>query len=262
MNTSCGISIVIPAYNEGARLGPTLDRVLDFVHQQNWDAEVIVVDDGSRDNTADLVRQYAQKNGTVRLVQNPGNHGKGYSVRNGVLNAQGAIVLFTDADLSSPIEEAPKLLDAIQAGADVAIGSRWLRTELQTQRQSVARQIMGRAFNVLLRILLRLPFKDTQCGFKAFRRSAAKVLFPLQKIEGWGFDPEILFLACKLNLKVAEVPVVWAHDEGTRINPLADGSKMILEMMRIRWYSVTGKYGETVSVPSAGILSEGQRRRT
>jgi len=243
-------------------LGPTLDRVLAFVHEQNWDAEVVVVDDGSRDNTADLVRQYSEKNGIVRLLQNPGNHGKGYSVRNGVLNAQGAIVLFTDADLSSPIEEAPKLIEAIQAGADVAIGSRWLRTELQTQRQSVARQIMGRAFNVLLRILLRLPFKDTQCGFKAFRRSAAKVLFPLQKIEGWGFDPEILFLACKLNLKVAEVPVVWAHDEGTRINPLADGSKMILEMMRIRWYSVTGKYGETISVPSGGILSEGQRRRT
>ena len=243
-------------------MGPTLDRVLAFVHEQNWDAEVVVVDDGSRDNTADLVRQYSEKNGIVRLLQNPGNHGKGYSVRNGVLNAQGAIVLFTDADLSSPIEEAPKLIEAIQAGADVAIGSRWLRTELQTQRQSVARQIMGRAFNVLLRILLRLPFKDTQCGFKAFRRSTAKVLFPLQKIEGWGFDPEILFLACKLNLKVAEVPVVWAHDEGTRINPLADGSKMILEMMRIRWYSVTGKYGETISVPSGGILSEGQRRRT
>lgn len=243
-------------------MGPTLDRVLDFVHQQNWDAEVIVVDDGSRDNTADLVRQYAERNGNVRLVQNPGNHGKGYSVRNGVLHAQGSIVLFTDADLSSPIEEAPKLMEAIQAGADVAIGSRWLRTELQTQRQSVARQVLGRAFNVLLRILLRLPFKDTQCGFKAFRRSAAKTLFPLQKIEGWGFDPEILFLACKSNLKVAEVPVVWAHDEGTRINPLADGSKMILEMMRIRWYSITGKYGETVSAPSAGILTEGQRPRS
>ena len=253
---------MIPAYNEGARLGPTLDRVLDFLRQQNWDAEVIVVDDGSRDNTADLVRQYAERSGNVRLVQNPGNHGKGYSVRNGVLHAQGSLVLFTDADLSSPIEEAPKLLQALQDGADVAIGSRWLRTELQTQRQSVARQVMGRAFNVLLRILLRLPFKDTQCGFKAFRRSAAKALFPLQKIEGWGFDPEILFLACKLNLKVAEVPVVWAHDEGTRINPLADGSKMVMEMMRIRWYSITGRYGETISVPAAGILTEGQRPRS
>jgi dolichyl-phosphate beta-glucosyltransferase len=262
LNTSCGLSIVIPAYNEGTRLSPTLDRVLDFVRQQNWDAEVIVVDDGSRDDTADLVRHYSERNGIVRLVQNPGNHGKGYSVRNGVLNAQGSIVLFTDADLSSPIEEAPKLLQAIQAGADVAIGSRWLRSELQTQRQSVARQIMGRGFNVLLRVLLRLDFKDTQCGFKAFRRSAAKTLFPLQKIEGWGFDPEILFLACKMGLKVAEVPVVWAHDEGTRIHPLADGSKMVLEMMRIRWYSATGKYGETVSVPSAGILTEGQRPRT
>jgi glycosyltransferase involved in cell wall biosynthesis len=243
-------------------LGPTLDRVVDFVRQQNWDAEVIVVDDGSRDDTADLVRHYGERSRMVRLVQNPGNHGKGYSVRHGVLNAHGAIVLFTDADLSSPIEEATKLLAAIQGGADVAMGSRWVRSELQTQRQSVARQVMGRAFNVLLRILLRLDFKDTQCGFKAFRRSAAKALFPLQKIEGWGFDPEILFLARKLSLKVVEVPVVWAHAEGTRIHPLADGSKMVLEMLRIRWYSLTGKYGETVAVPSAGILTAGQRRRT
>ena len=245
-----GISIVIPAYNESARLGLTLDRVTKFVHDQAWDAEVIVVDDGSGDETADIVRSYSVRNPIVRLVQNPGNRGKGYSVRNGVLSAQGAIVLFTDADLSSPIEEVQKLLAAIEAGADVAIGSRWMRSELQTQRQSIARQLMGRAFNLLLRVLLRLDFKDTQCGFKAFRRSAAKALFPLQRIERWGFDPEILFLAHRLGLTVAEVPVLWGHDDRTRINPVADGSKMALEMFRIRWFALSGKYGERVASPS------------
>jgi glycosyltransferase involved in cell wall biosynthesis len=262
LNTSCGISIVIPAYNESARLGATLDRVLNFVRQQDWDAEVIVVDNGSRDRTADLVRDCAQANPIVRLVQNPGNRGKGYSVRNGVLHAQGAIVLFTDADLSSPIEEAPKLFDAIEAGADVAIGSRWARSELQTQRQSVGRQVMGRAFNLLLRILLGLDFKDTQCGFKAFRRGAAKALFPLQRVEGWGFDPELLFLARRAGFKVAEVPVVWAHDEGSRIHPLADGSKMLLEVLRIRWYALTGKYGDTPAGHSRGALAQNPRSRT
>jgi glycosyltransferase involved in cell wall biosynthesis len=261
LNNSCGISIVIPAYNESARLGRTLDRVLSFVGRQEWDAEVVVVDDGSSDSTAEIISDYAQKYAIVRLVQNPGNRGKGYSVRNGVLNARGAIVLFTDADLSSPIEEAPKLIEALDAGADVAIGSRWVRSELQTQRQSVARQVMGRVFNMLLRILLRLDFKDTQCGFKAFRRSAARALFPLQKIEGWGFDPEILFLACRMGLKVSEVPVVWAHDEGTRINPVSDGSKMVLEMMRIRWFAVMGKYGDGGKVARPGVLAEGQRPR-
>jgi glycosyltransferase involved in cell wall biosynthesis len=262
LNTSDAISIVIPAYNESARLGRTLDRILDFVRQQEWDTEVIVVDDGSRDGTAELVRQYAQINPIVSLVQNPGNRGKGYSVRNGVLNARGAIILFSDADLSSPIEEAPKLFEALNAGADIAIGSRWMRSELQTQRQSVARQAMGRAFNVLLRLLLALDFKDTQCGFKAFRQRAAQALFPLQTIEGWGFDPEVLFLARRMGFKVAEVPVIWAHDEGTRIHPVADGAKMALEMMKIRWNSLAGKYGDTATAPSARILSAGQRRRT
>src|SRR5579859_1463676 len=176
------ISIVIPAYNESARIGSTLDRVLAFVRQQAWNAEVIVVNDGSRDQTAEIVRQYAQGE-TVRLVENPGNRGKGYSVRNGVLHANGDFILFTDADLSSPIEEASKLLDALERGADIAIGSRWVRSELQTRRQSIARQVLGRVFNGLLRVLLGLDFKDTQCGFKAFRRDAARALFPLQQVE-------------------------------------------------------------------------------
>jgi dolichyl-phosphate beta-glucosyltransferase len=262
LTTSSGISIVIPAFNESARLGPTLDRVLEFICEQSWDVEVIVVDDGSRDGTAELVREYARRSPIVRLVQNEGNRGKGYSVRNGVLHAQGAIVLFTDADLSSPIEEAPKLIAALEAGADVAIGSRWVRSDLQTQRQSVARQVMGRTFNLLLRALLSLDFKDTQCGFKAFRRTAAITLFSLQRTEGWGFDPEILFLANRLGFRVAEIPVVWAHDEGSRIRPVVDGMMMMLEMLRIRWAALSGLYETSARVSSPQVLTEGHPPRT
>src|SRR5207253_1086438 len=182
-------SIIIPAYNEGARLGTTLDRVLNYVAAQRWDAEVIVVNDGSRDQTPDLVRRYAQTHPTLRLLENPGNRGKGYSVRNGMLHAGGEILLFSDADLSSPIEEAPKLLAAIKEGADIAIGSRWMQSELQTQRQPLYRQLFGRISNLMLRLILGLQFKDTQCGFKAFTRPAAQAIFPQQKIERWGFDP-------------------------------------------------------------------------
>lgn len=243
-------SIVIPAYNEGARLGATLDKVLAYVHAQKWNAEVIVVNDGSRDNTADIVRTFAAKDSTLRLVENPGNRGKGYSVRNGMLSARGQIVLFSDADLSSPIEEAPKLFLALDNGADIAIGSRWLRAETQTQRQPLHRQLFGRIYNLILRLTLGLQFADTQCGFKAFKRPAVEAIFPLQKIERWGFDPEILFLAQKFKFKIQEVPVAWGHSGGTRINPLVDGSRMVMEMFRIRWYDLTGKYsGDQTASP-------------
>jgi len=235
-------SIIIPAYNEAARLGPTLQRVLQCIRAQRWNAEVIVVNDGSRDNTADLVRQYASANPVLRLLENPGNRGKGYSVRNGMLHANGEILLFSDADLASPIEEAPKLFEAIESGADVAIGSRWLRPELQKQRQSLLRQLYGRIFNIALRLLLGLKFKDTQCGFKVFTRSSARAIFPLQQIERWGFDPELLYLARRKKLRVTEVPVEWSHQEGTRISPLRDGLRMFSEVLRIRWNALTRKY--------------------
>ena len=240
-------SIIIPAYNEGARLGATLDRVLNYIAAQHWDAEVIVVNDGSRDQTPDLVRSYAQTHPTLRLLENPGNRGKGYSVRNGMLNATGEILLFTDADLSAPIEEAPKLFAAIHSGADIAIGSRWLRPELQSRRQSLLRQLYGRIFNLALRLVLGLKFKDTQCGFKAFTRQAAQEIFPRQRIERWGFDPELLYLARKLGFKVKEVPVVWSNSEGTRISPLRDGIRMFGEVLKIRWDALTGKYSRAVA---------------
>jgi glycosyltransferase involved in cell wall biosynthesis len=237
-------SIVIPAYNEGSRLGATLEKVLGYVRERGWstEVEVIVVNDGSRDNTADLVRGFAAKDPVLRLVENPGNRGKGYAVRNGMLSSRGEIVVFSDADLSSPIEEMPKLLAALAAGADIAIGSRWLRAELQTQRQSLLRQLAGRIFNGLNRIILGLRFKDTQCGFKAFTRRAVQKILPLQRIERWGFDPEILFLARKFGFRVEEVAVLWGHSGDTRIHPLLDGARMFWEMVRIRWYDLTGKY--------------------
>ncbi len=235
-------SFVIPAYNESVRLRPTLDEILRYTHEQNWDAEIMVVNDGSSDDTARIVREYGKLHPQVLLVENPGNRGKGYSVRNGVLHARGDIVLFMDADLSSPMTEASKLFDAIEQGADIAIGSRWLRTELQTERQPLYRQAFGRIFNLALRIILGLNFADTQCGFKAFRRNAAQLIFPLQKIERWGFDPEILFLARRAGMGVEEVPVLWAHSEGTRLHPFRDGMRMFGEVLRIRWNAMSGAY--------------------
>ena len=235
-------SFIIPAYNESGRIRPTLDEILRYTAEQNWDAEILVVDDGSRDDTADVIREYAHAHSQIHLLQNPGNRGKGFSVRNGMLHARGDICLFTDADLSSPISEAQKLFEAIRAGADVAIGSRWLRAELQTERQPLYRQAFGRIFNLVLRLFLGLHFKDTQCGFKAFRLEAAQRIFPLQRIERWGFDPEILYIARRMRFEVAEVPVLWAHSEGTRLHPLRDGMRMFLDVLHIRWNAITGAY--------------------
>jgi dolichyl-phosphate beta-glucosyltransferase len=244
-------SIIIPAFNESERIGRTLDKVLSYINEQHWIAEVLVVNDGSRDATAEIVRQYSRGHPIVRVVENPGNRGKGYSVRNGIMHANGDVMLFSDADLSSPIYEAPKLFAAIEAGADVAIGSRWMQAELQTQRQSAFRQLAGRIFNLLLRLILGLRFKDTQCGFKAFSRRAAQAMFPRQRIERWGFDPELLFLAKKFHFTVKEVPVEWAHDERSKINPITDGLKMFSEMVRVRWYDLTGRYDALPASASA-----------
>lgn len=245
-------SIVLPAYNEHERIAATLEKISAHANQRGWQVEVIVVNDGSTDDTARIVSQYASNNPSLRLLENPGNRGKGYSVRNGMLHAQGDILLFSDADLSSPIAEADKLFEAIRQGADVAIGSRWLKAELQIKRQPLYRQLFGRIFNLALRFVLGLNFKDTQCGFKAFTQDAAQKLFPLQKIERWGFDPELLYLARRFDLTVTEVPVAWSHREGTRINPIVDGIRMLGEIFIIRWNALSGKYSAcpTVSQPS------------
>jgi len=235
-------SVVIPAYNESARIRDTVEKILACARQQDWELEIVVVNDGSSDATAEIVRQCSQEHAQVRLLENPGNRGKGYSVRNGMLHAQGEVLLFSDADLSSPIGEAGRLFEAIVSGADVAIGSRWLKPELQTQRQPLRRQLFGRIFNLLLRGVLGLHFKDTQCGFKAFTRQAAATIFPLQNVERWGFDPELLYIARNSGFRVTEVPVSWAHRDGTHIHPLRDGLRMFRDVMKIRWNAFSGKY--------------------
>ena len=235
-------SIVIPAYNEAARIGKTLGAVLDCIHQRNWSAEVIVVNDGSTDSTAEIVRRFARLDPVVVLLENPGNRGKGYSVRHGILEGRGEILMFTDADLSSPIEEAELLFAAIDEGADIAIGSRWLNRSRQTIQQPLYRQFFGRCFNAVTRSVIRLPFADTQCGFKAFTREAAHTVFGLQRIERWGFDPELLFIAIRRGYKVREVSVTWGHDERSRISYLKDGLKMLEEIAYVRWNAITGVY--------------------
>ncbi|HEX4032392.1 MAG TPA: dolichyl-phosphate beta-glucosyltransferase [Terracidiphilus sp.] len=239
-------SIVIPAYNESGRIPATLQSVVECVRSNGWAAEVLVVDDGSRDSTAQVVSDFAVHAPEVRLIRNPGNRGKGYSVRNGVLQALGEIVMFTDADLSAPIEEAERLFAALAAGADIAIGSRWLERTRQTIRQPLYRQFFGRCFNAVTRAVMTLPFADTQCGFKAFTRNAAQTVFQLQTIERWGFDPEILFIALKRGYRIQEVPVSWAHDERSRMSYLKDGMRMLQDIAIVRWNALRGRYGKDV----------------
>ena len=235
-------SIVIPAYNEQARIGVTLDRVMGCVETRHWAAEVLVVNDGSSDETAAIVSRAVQRYSNLRLIENVGNRGKGYSVRNGILQSRGAIVMFTDADLSAPIEEAERLFAAIADGADVAIGSRWLDRSRQTLQQPIYRRFFGRCFNWLTRLVMNLPLADTQCGFKAFRREAARAIFIRQRIERWGFDPEILYIALRMGLRVKEVAVTWGHDDRSRISYLKDGLRMLEDLLLVRFYSLAGYY--------------------
>jgi dolichyl-phosphate beta-glucosyltransferase len=235
-------SIVIPAFNEEGRIGACLDSVSSTIAQQGWNAEVIVVNDGSRDATGNIVRQFAVTHPLVRLIEYGTNRGKGYAVRKGLCSSVGEVVMFTDADLSAPMDEAGRLFAAIAQGADIAIGSRWLDVSRQSIRQPWYRRFFGRCFNLLTRSVMALPYKDTQCGFKAFTRAAVAAIAPRLKVERWGFDPEMLFLAGAAGFTVREVPVTWAHDARSKISYMKDGLKMLEDMARIRWYSLTGAY--------------------
>jgi dolichyl-phosphate beta-glucosyltransferase len=239
-------SIVIPAYNESQRIPETLKSVVETIRERGWSAEVVVVNDGSTDNTAEVVRAFAAHAPEVRLMENPQNRGKGYSVRAGLLAALGDVVMFTDADLSAPMVEAERLLAAIGDGADIAIGSRWLERDRQTQRQPLYRQFFGRCFNAVTRGIMGLSFADTQCGFKAFTRQAAQTVFQLQTIERWGFDPEILFIALKRGFWIVEVPVTWGHDERSRMSYVKDGIQMLKEIVIVRWNAFRGHYDKPV----------------
>ncbi|MBZ5695460.1 MAG: glycosyltransferase family 2 protein [Acidobacteriia bacterium] len=245
------ISIIIPAYNEAARLPRALERIRDYIEQRQRGSsvltgepgpiEVIVVDDGSQDGTAEIVLSAREAFPGLRLVSNGRNRGKGYSVRHGMLEAAGRIALFTDADLSAPIEEMEKLLGPL-ASADVAIGSRALERSLIAVRQSKLREIAGKTFNALVQLITGVRFRDTQCGFKAFVVSRTRIIFEQQRIEGFGFDPELLFLAKRHGFSCVEIPIRWAHDPATKVRVVRDSFRMFCDLARIRWNWFIGRY--------------------
>jgi glycosyltransferase involved in cell wall biosynthesis len=243
MEASPLVSIVIPAYNEARRITQTLETIRLYLSKIQQPAEVIVVNDGSQDATVPIVQKLCDSWDQLHLIQNPGNCGKGFSVKNGALAAKGEIVLFTDADLSAPISEMPKLLNPIRSGeCDVSFGSRGLDRSLIGVHQSKLREVSGRIYNLFMRLLTGLRFKDTQCGFKAFRREPLIPVFQQQRITGFGFDPEMLYIAQKSGLRLKEVPVRWDHAEGTTVRFIRDPLLMFLGLMKIRWNHLTGKY--------------------
>ncbi len=237
------LSVVIPAYNEERRLPSTLDAVFSWLDANSYrDTEIVVVDDGSRDATASIVEMRSRADGRLRLVKNPGNRGKGYAVRNGMMEAQGEWILMTDADLSAPIAELPKLVEAAAAtNARIAIGSRALDRSLIGVRQGAGREFSGIVFNRVMRIVTGLPYADTQCGFKLFRRDAAREIFPRQLLDGFGFDVENLVIAKCLGLQAVEVPVRWNNVEGTKVS-LTQGVRSFGELAEIRWNALRGLY--------------------
>ena len=222
----------------------TLQKVLAYLDGSQWaEPEVLVVDDGSRDGTAALVEEWTKRDGRVRLLRNPGNRGKGYSVKHGMLEAQGEWVLFSDADLSAPIEELGPLWAAVRReGAVIAIGSRALNRGLIGVHQSKFRETAGRFFNLVMRLVCGLPFWDTQCGFKLFRRDAAQEVFSRLQLERFGFDVEALFIARLLKYRTIEAPVRWNHAEGTKVSMFRDSLDMFLDLIRVRMNQLSGKY--------------------
>jgi glycosyltransferase involved in cell wall biosynthesis len=233
------LSIVVPAYNEARRLRDTLERLCQFKELRPYSIELMVVDDGSTDQTVAIISQFQG----IRLVRNDRNHGKGFTVRHGVLEARGEFVLFTDADLSTPIEEVDKLLSALQSsGADAAVGSRALKRELIGIHQPLFRDMAGRFFNLLVRAFTGLRLHDTQCGFKLFKRRSTRRAFERMRVEGFGFDPELLFLIERGGGRVVEVPVRWNDNPATKVRFLRDSTRMFLDLIAIHWRSLMGKY--------------------
>lgn len=241
MNRS--ISIIVPAYNEEIRLPETIRAMENYFRDHAWAFhEIVIVDDGSKDKTAAIADNFAKSNPHIRVLRNPGNRGKGYSVRHGMLKARGEWRLFSDADLSTPIEELDKLWAVMERDhADVAIGSRALDPSLIGIHQPGFRETAGKLFNVVMRITIGLPIADTQCGFKLFRGSLVEDIFSRQMLEGFGFDVEVLFIAKRLGYKIAEVPVRWNHAEGSKVGMLT-GVRAFLELAEVRANSLRGRY--------------------
>jgi dolichyl-phosphate beta-glucosyltransferase len=227
------LSIVIPAYNEAIRIGQSLQTIKDYLKGKAIKAEIIVADDGSSDSTAEISRKALRDWPEAEVISLPENRGKGAAVREGVLKAKAELVLFTDADLSTPIEELEKFLPLAHQGFAVVIGSRALPESKVLKRQSWLREHMGKTFNLLVRLLLIKGIKDTQCGFKLFRKEAAKEIFSQLKTEGFAFDVEALMIARKLGYRIAQVPVVWINCPDSRVHMIKSSLKMLTEMFKL-----------------------------
>ncbi len=231
------LSIIIPAYNEEARLGKTIDEILNYIKAENLDAEVIVVDDGSSDSTVEVAKKTFEKHSQIQTdaIRYEQNRGKGYAVKTGLKAAKGKIALFSDADLSTPIEELPKLIKPIQKGDfDITLGSRALDRSLIGERQPWRREQGGKVFNLFVRTLTGLPFWDTQCGFKAFNMEKFRPLLEVMQIEKFGFDVEFLYVAHHAGLRLKEIPVRWNNDDRTKVNIFRDSLRMFNEVREIR----------------------------
>ncbi len=240
--TNLRLSVIIPAYNEEKRIGESLDKLEAYLAGAGYAAEIIVVDDGSADGTAGIVREKAAASSRIRLLSNPGNRGKGCAVRNGMLDATGQVRLFFDADGSTPIDQVEKFWPLFEKGAAVCIGSRAHPAADIVVHQPWYRETMGRTFNLMVRLVALRGFTDTQCGFKAFTAEAAEIIFRRQRLNRFGFDVELLYIARLYGLSIAEAPVQWINSPASRVNPISDASRMFLELLQIRLNALRGLY--------------------
>lgn len=239
--TKCYLSIVIPTYNEESRIKQTLSTLLNYAQQLDYSYEIIVADDGSEDSTTDLVESVASQHPSIRLVKLE-HRGKGWAIKNGILQAEGRYRFIADADLSMPIDNLGRFIPTAIKDFDIAIGSREVPGSHRF-REPLARHLMGRTFNWIVRLFAIKGLRDTQCGFKCFQAHAAELLFPLQTANGFGFDVEILFIAQRKGLRINEVPIDWHYHQGSKVKPVRDSILMLKDLATVRLNAILGKYG-------------------
>ncbi len=233
------LSIIIPAYNEEKRIGKSLNRIQEYLTKKKINYEIIIVDDGSKDDTIKVIDKFK---GNIRLLKNEINSGKGFSVKKGIMSAQYGLILFTDADLATPIEELDQMKKSINEGYDIVIASRNMPESNIFVKPPSYKQLLGKTFPLFVRFLLFHEIRDTQCGFKLFKKKVARRISKLQRIYGFCFDVELLFIAKKFGYKIKEVPVKWVDQKGSKISPLKDAFKMLIDLIKIKYNGLVGKY--------------------